>query len=55
MPRHWHESAARGATGVPLEATMDVVRAAYLEKVRQHPPDRDRKYLNRCVMLYATS
>jgi DnaJ-class molecular chaperone len=34
-------AAARGVLGVPLEATMDVVRAAYLEKVRQHPPDRD--------------
>jgi curved DNA-binding protein CbpA len=33
--------AARSVLGVSADATLEQVRAAYLEKVRQHPPDRD--------------
>jgi DnaJ-domain-containing protein 1 len=29
--------------GVDLGATDEQVRAAYIEKVRQHPPDRDQE------------
>jgi curved DNA-binding protein CbpA len=32
---------ARTVLGVSPDATLEQVRAAYLEKVRQHPPDRD--------------
>ena len=35
----WDE--AREALGVSAQATDAELRAAYVEKVRQHPPDRD--------------
>ncbi len=38
---------ARAVLGVSHDATAEQVRAAYLEKVRQHPPDRDPEQFER--------
>jgi len=43
---------ARAVLGVPADATAEQVRAAYLEKVRQHPPDRDPEQFERVRDAY---
>lgn len=46
----WEE--ARQLLGVSAEAGEAEVRAAYLEKVRQHPPDRDPDLFERIRDAY---
>ena len=43
---------ARTVLGVSLDATPEQVRAAYLDKVRQHPPDRDPEQFERVRDAY---
>ncbi|MCP5110315.1 MAG: J domain-containing protein [bacterium] len=40
--------------GVPLEATAEEIRAAYLRKVREHPPDRSPGEFERIRDAYET-
>jgi len=44
--------AAREVLGVAPDATLEQVRASYLEKVRQHPPDRDPEQFERIRDAY---
>ena len=46
----WDEALA--VLGVSASATPEQVRAAYLEKVRQHPPDRDPEQFERVRDAY---
>jgi hypothetical protein len=46
----WEE--ARDALGVAANATDAELRAAYVEKVRQHPPDRDPDVFERIRDAY---
>jgi len=41
MPINGLPAAAHRALGLPATATPEEARAAYLEAVRQHPPDRE--------------
>ena len=41
MPLNGLPPAAHLALGLPATATPEEARAAYLEAVRQHPPDRE--------------
>ena len=43
---------AREVLGVSPDATAEQVRSAYLEKVRQHPPDRDPEQFERVRDAY---
>jgi curved DNA-binding protein CbpA len=43
---------ARAVLGVSTDATAEQVRAAYLDKVRQHPPDRDPEQFERVRDAY---
>jgi len=47
----WEE--ARKLLGVAPEATDAELRAAYVEQVRQHPPDRDPEYFERVRDAYS--
>ena len=38
--------------GVDMDATDQQVRAAYIDKVRQHPPDRDQEQFERVRDAY---
>ena len=38
--------------GVDASATDEQIRAAYIEKVRQHPPDRDQEEFERVRDAY---
>jgi len=38
--------------GVPTDADDDRIRAAYLRKVRQHPPERDPEAFRRIRQAY---
>lgn len=46
----WEEARAR--LGVQPGASDEAVRAAYLEKVRQHPPDREPEQFERIRDAY---
>ena len=48
--RAWDE--ARALLGVSAEADEAEIRRAYLEKVRQHPPDRDPDLFERVRDAY---
>ena len=43
---------SRAVLGVSSDATVEQVRAAYLDKVRQHPPDRDPEQFERIRDAY---
>ena len=43
---------AREVLGLSPDATAEQVRAAYLDKVRQHPPDRDPEQFERVRDAY---
>ena len=46
----WEE--AQALLGVPAEASEAEIRSAYLEQVRQHPPDRDPESFERIRDAY---
>lgn len=45
---------AREVLGIPLEASEEEIRAAYLRKVKEHPPDRSPVQFERIRDAYET-
>ena len=45
---------ARVVLGIPANASDEEIRAAYLEKVKQHPPDRSPEEFERIRDAYET-
>lgn len=52
MSNEWEQRGPWDALDLPRQAGEDEIRAAYLDKIKQHPPDRDPEVFERIRDAY---